>query len=181
MKFNKAFKVFTLNLFFVTLVQVNSTIVGKVFHLPNIFLSHYYFLLQFIFLSFFYMQLLKGKWIYLISGASMLFFITQYAIDHDMYHKFNQTGMLVSYLVLILYAIIYLYKCLSFRGEFVLVTIGILTYLLSSSLIFASSNTVLSIDKAVYSLLFDINKILFFAYQVLIFLEWFKNYRFKPR
>jgi len=176
----KAFKIFTIYLLVISVIQLFSKLVIKVWELDsNLFLSHYYFIFQFVLLSLFYVQLLRFKWIYYVLGLVMVFLAYQYINDPSLYFRYNAIGMFLTHVLIVAYALVYLYKSLDGKKEFTIVNIGIFIYLLSSSLIFASGNLVFNIDvpESFSDLLIYINKFLFFVFQILIFTEWYRNYR----
>ena len=176
----KAFKIFTIYLLVISVIQLFSKLVIKVWELDsNLFLSHYYFIFQFVLLSLFYVQLLRFKWIYYVLGLVMVFLAYQYINDPSLYFRYNAIGMFLTHVLIVAYALVYLYKSLDGKKEFTIVNIGVFIYLLSSSLIFASGNLVFNIDvpESFSALLIYINKFLFFVFQILIFTEWYRNYR----
>lgn len=176
---NKAFKIFTLHLILIGILQIAQVYVIKVLKMEsNLFLSHYYFILQFILLSLFYYQLLRFKWIYVLLAITMVFLAYQYIDNPALYYRYNTFGMIVTFLVIILYALLYLYKSLQGKMQFTIANIALFIYLSSTVLIFASGNLAfdLEISPEMYRLLFDLNQYLFLAFQILIFVEWWKNY-----
>jgi hypothetical protein len=90
--------------------------------------------------------------------------------------------MIITHAILVLYALLYFYKSLSGKGEFLIVNVGVFFYLLSSTLIFASGNLVfnLNVSKSVVDILIQVNVDLYLVFQILIFIEWYRNYRKKP-
>ncbi len=176
---SKAFRIFTIYLFFIGIIQISSQIATKVLELEsNIFISHYYFIGQFIFLSIFYYKILKHKFIWFVLILSLLCLTIQYIFTPNLYNVYNQVGMLFSHLIIIIYALLYLYKALSEKIEFTLLNIGVLIYFLSSSLIFSSGNLVFNVEIPLETtqLLINLNVVLYFVFQILIFVEWWKNY-----
>ena len=179
MKNNKAFKLFTLYLLLISLINLSSVIVGKVFHLNNLYFSHFYFIIQFIFLSLFYVELLKRNWIRWILIIVLIMVGFQYVVEPMIFFKYNAIGMSLTHSILVLFSLLYLYKSLSGRSEFMYANIGIFFYLLSSTLIFASGNLVfnLNISQSLIQLLTDINAVLYVIFHILVYMEWKKNYR----
>ena len=180
---NKAFKIFTCYLLIIGVIQLLSKLIIKVFNFEsNLFLSHYYFILQFILLSIFYHQLLKKRWIYYILGVVLILLGAQYVGEPELYFRYNSIGMFGTQVILVMYALIYMYQGLSGSKQFTIVNVGIFFYLLSSSLIFASGNLVFDINvpESFSDLLVDINKVLYLLFQILIITEWYRNYR-KPK
>jgi len=174
----KAFKIFTIYLLLICLVQLATMFVGKILHKPNLFLSHFYFVIQFVFLSFFYKELLKNKLILLVLIPVFGFLMYQYIDDSSLFYRYNAIGISITQGVVIIYSIVYLYKCLQGQSSFLIVNVGLLLYLVSSTLIFASGNLIfnLNISESMNYLLINTNRILYFLFQILIFIEWRKNY-----
>ena len=178
-KNNKAFKIFTIYLVVISLIQLASQIIIKNGAESNLFLSHYYFISQFILLSLFYKKLLNFKWISWVLYIALLFFGYQYINDTELYSRYNTLGMVFTQAIIVVYAILYFYHSLIGKNEFILINIGLFFYLLSSTLIFASGNLVLDINipMEISTLLFDINAILYLLFQLLIFIEWWRKHR----
>lgn len=175
---NKAYRIFVVYLLLIALIQIGAYYVGRgKLHKPNLYYSHYYYISQFILLSIFYSQLLKWKWIKLITGLTVVFLAYQYIDDPGIYYKYNSIGMIVTNMILVVYSIFYLYRTLSIKGEFIIANIGILIYLISSTLIFASGNLGLEFSQQTFYMLVNTNRILYLVFLILILIEWYLNYR----
>ncbi|MCW9038451.1 hypothetical protein, partial [Altibacter sp.] len=132
-KNNKTYKIFTLYLIAIALVQISLRLHKYVYpSQPNLYLFVYYFVSQFIFLSLFYYQLLKQKWILFVGGATLLFIGVQYMVTPDMYFRYNPIGASITQGLLVFYSLLYFYRSLSGKKEFLIVNVGIFFYLLSS-------------------------------------------------
>ena len=175
---SKAFKIFTIYLVVIAIIQATMKYINDVLDQQNLFLFIYYFILQFVLLSLFYKELLNAKWIYLVTIVALVFFGVQYVMEPDMYYRYNPIGASVAQGIIVIYSIMYFYKCLSEQGEFLIVNVGIFMYLLSSTLIFSSGNLVfdLNFPKTTAKLLTNINLFLYLAFQLLIIVEYWKNY-----
>lgn len=178
-KFDKAYKSFCAYLVAMSVIQLTSEYIILTKAGSNLFLSHYYLVLQFILLSLFFFYLLKKKWVLWVLGGGCLFLGYQYISDPSLYHRYNGTGIAISQLILVGYSLLYLFKSLSQKSSFVIVNVGFLVYLLSSIVIFASTNFFLNSDTntTFARLLNSLNAILYFVFQLLIFVEWWRNYR----
>lgn len=177
---NKAFKLFTIYLLAIGIVQLFARLVIKAFEMDsNLFLSHFYFILQFILLSLFYAELLKYKRIYYVLGLVLAFLTYQYVEDPSVYFRYNTIGMCSTQIIVVVYTLIYMFQSLSVKKQFTLVNVGLFIYLLSSSLIFACGNLIFNNDVPEYfsDLLININRFLYLAFQILIIVEWYRNYR----
>ncbi len=177
---NKAYKVFAVYLLLIALIQLGSYYVGRGYlHKNNLYYSHYYFISQFILLSFFYYELLRNNLIKLILAITLLFVSYQFISDVSIYTRYNPLGMSITHAILVVYAMIYLYKSLQGKKEFIIVNVGLLIYLISSTLIFASGNLVLDLDFSLETkrILINVNRFLSLIFQILVLVEWLRNYR----
>lgn len=175
---NKAYKYFTVYLFVIAAIQILMAIVVPQ-NKSNLYLFHYYFILQFIILSLFYYEILKVKWmLWILMGIASLLML-QYALVDGLYNRYNTLGAFITQLLLVVYSLIYFYRLLEQKGQFLLVNIGVLVYFTSSTLVFGLGNMVFDINVPVYisRTLNDINVFLYLGFQILIFIEWYLNYR----
>jgi hypothetical protein len=174
--FDKTYRVFSVYLFLIGIIQFSSYIIGRgYFNKPNLFLSHFYFIIQFILLSLFYSQLLKYKVIKTITIIGLIGFGIQYLINPKLFFAFNSIGMAISHFILVCYAMLYLFKNLGEKSDYLIINIGLFFYLLSSTLIFASSSLILHFKY--YFVLLNINVILYFIFQLLLLYVWFTQFR----
>lgn len=179
-KQSKAYKIFAIYLFAMFIIEwLLRVIVLFDWNDSTLFLFVYYFVFQFIILSLFYQTLLNFRWIFYVLVAGFLFFVFQYINDPEMYFRYNPIGVVVGQGVIVIYSLLYFYKLLSEKGEFVIVNSGIFFYLLTSMLIFASGNLVFNIKISTETILFlgKIIRVLYFIFLILIMIEWYRNYR----
>lgn len=180
---NSAYKCFTIYLAGIFFIQ-SGTVIMAVNGLNNHFLSGYYLFFQFVLLSLFFNLLLlpldnkKAAIIKYTSGITITGLILQYAVDPDLYYSVNTTGFLITSVLLISYCLFYLFELLSKKSVFSLVTIGIFIYLISSTLIFFSTASVITValSDRMFQALWIINIILFNIYQLLISWEWKQHF-----
>ncbi|MFT6127600.1 MAG: hypothetical protein ACJAVA_002091, partial [Flavobacteriaceae bacterium] len=121
---NKAFKLFTIYLIVISIIQLSSFLIIKSGGESNLFLSHYYFISQFILLSLFFKELLKFKWISWVLYIGLLLIGYQYIIEPNLYFQYNTIGMAITQTFIVIYSLLYFYKSLSGKNEFILVNIG---------------------------------------------------------
>jgi len=176
---NIAFRYFAVYVLMLSFTEVLGFVLGKMFHVSNLFVVSLYTVLQFGFLSFFYASLLKSNWVKVICGVVFLILIGQFIAEPNLLLKYNPLGTIMTHLVLVSYAVIYFYRSLNKTKEFIIVNSGVFIYLLASALIFASGNLVLFLDlpENTYLILINVNRVLFCVYQVFICVEWYRNYR----
>ncbi len=173
-------KIFTSYLFIMLVIQIISNLLWY-FKEENLYLSHYYFILQFILLSLFYRELFidrkKKRIIQITFFVVMSVLGIQYINTPSLYHKFNLLEIVLTSLSIVSFSVLYFYNSLTEKMEFTYVNSGIFIYLISSTLIFCSGNFTNAYDSSLDKILWLFNSILFVVYQILIFMEWYKNYR----
>ncbi|KAA3621854.1 MAG: hypothetical protein DWP94_09595 [Flavobacterium sp.] len=180
---NRAYRIFTFYLIAISSIQLIALYIGKGYlHKNNLFMSHFYFGLQFILLSLFYAELIGHRLIKILIIPILLFLAYQFINDPGLFFIYNPLGITITQILLVVYTMIYFYRSLNKKTDFILVNIGVFLYLISSTLIFASGNLVLDLDLApeTKSLFIDINRILILLFQILIIAEWYRHYRVKP-
>lgn len=176
-KHTKAYKIFTVYLIFTGIIQTISEYYAHK-GLNNHFLSTYYFTIRFILLSLFFCFLLKkvnaSKSLAVITMSSIAIGITaiQYISDPQLYYQFNSTGFLITSIALIGYCMFYLYELLTKKSRFSYVVVGLLMYLMSSSVIFIAATEIISVKNAWNRYVWMLNAFLYIIYQLFISWEW---------
>jgi hypothetical protein len=178
-KQKKTYKIFTLYLFWLFVVQMSAS-VGKYYLESNLFISHFYFIGQFVILSLFYLSLFKLdgqkrtiRW-GLIIGLSILGI--QYYLEPSLFFKFNLFEIFITSFLLTIYAAMHLYNMLTEKKEFYYITIGVLLYLVSSTILFLIGNLTLVLSPKWQFLTWKINAILVVVYQLVILYQWKCNF-----
>jgi hypothetical protein len=163
-------------------IQITSSIMSRN-HMNNLFLSHYYFILQYTFLSAFYYFIHDNKnFKKIIKFASLLIFITltvQYIINPKVFFKFNLMEINLTSITLITFSVFYFISSLNEKKPFPYINSGIFIYLLSSILIFSAGNLMRGLDRSVNRIIWSVNALLYLIFQILVCIEWYKNYRVK--
>lgn len=174
---SKAYKSLVIYLMSLFVIQTVADVYAT-YGMNNHFLATYLLFIPFILLSYFFYNLLrninskKAKIIKYVSPVVMLGLLIQYSVTPSLYYVFNSIGLLATTCIIITYSVLYLYEIISRPLPFHYVTIGILIYYLSSSLIFISVPTIASFNVEISLLIWKINAVLFTAYQLLILWEW---------
>ena len=181
-----AYKCFTIYLISIFIIQT-STVVFALKGLNNHFISGYYLFFQFILLSFFFYLLLlpldkkKAAIVKYTSVATLTGLVLQYVLIPELYYIVNTSGLLVTSVLLIGYSLFYLFELLSKKSIFNYITIGIFIYLISSTLIFFSTVSIImeQLTDKMFNLLWIINIALFNTYQLLILWEWKQHFFYR--
>ncbi len=146
--------------------------------LNNLYLSHFYFIFQFIFLSLFYNQLFntnQKKYVKIISALIFSILIIQYSLNPGLFSKFNLLEIFITSFPLILYSIFHLYNLLSKPGKFMYINAGVLIYLSTSTLIFILGNLLNTVDRLLSFNIWFLNRLFYLGFLILILIEWKKS------
>ncbi len=174
-----AFKVFSIYLLFYFIIQM---ITWYLFEqkLDNLFLSHYYFIGSFVFLSIFFSEIFEKqfikKLIYSIIAINLIILSLHYYFYPESYNKFNTLEVIITSVPLIFYSILFFYqKIIDQKKEYIYIVSGFFLYTLCSTLLFTVGN----LPSEIKEIIWYSNAILILVYQILIFIEWYKHFRKK--
>lgn len=173
-----ALKYFTVYLVSICVIQIIGYIYS--YHKENnLYLSHYYFIIQFIFMSLFYKELFlktqKKIVNYLLIGVLITLTI-QYCIKPELYVQFNILEIFITTVPLIIYSIIFLYNSLSKPSKYVYINAAVLIYLTTSTLIYILGDYLsVFLDDQEVKGIWLINRVLYVIYVILILIEWKQN------
>ncbi len=179
-KRGRVFKIYAIYLLFILIGEIVSKVmIYRGFE--NIAMSHYYFILQFLLLSLFYLELIHVKTqrriIQYLLLIIPLFLGIQYFMEPDLIYKFNIIEVFITSFTLIIYATFHFYNMLSSNKVFYYINSGILVYLLGSTIIFLSGNIlIIKVDPLNHFLnVVHINVTLYIFYLFMIFTEAYKT------
>lgn len=176
---DKVFKVFTGYLGLVLVIQIISIFLSKI-NVNNLYWSHFYFVGQFVALSYFYKLVLKETYqkkivmIGLFAGLAII--ATQYIRDPSLFFKFNIFEIFITSILIISYATLHLYSILNKKKEYYYINIGVLLYLFGSTILFIVGNLTIRLSVEYTKVPWILNSGLYIVYQVLILLEWKKSF-----
>lgn len=175
----KAYKIFTWYLGVVFTIQIISNIFMRM-NTNNLFLSHFYFIGQFILLSFFYITVLKEEFQKKLVKAGLVIGLLalsiQYAYDTSLFFKFNLFEIFITSFLLIIYATIHFYNMLNEKKEFYYVNVGLLIYLLGSTILFFVGNLTAILSPKMSLFTWILNALLIIINQFFILIEWKKSF-----
>ncbi|GEQ85767.1 hypothetical protein ULMS_12750 [Patiriisocius marinistellae] len=168
---------------YLVLIFLNQLVADYVADLTgnNLFLFHVYLIIQFLCLSFFYKSLFNKKQkkvVNLLLVIVLIALIVYYIVWPDDFVYFNLPEILIATIPVLGYIMVHLYNSLTEKGDYLLVSGGLLVYLSISSLIFLLYALFTNnIDKNILSdetafNISEINRISYLLLHVVIFLEW---------
>jgi hypothetical protein len=171
-KNGKPFKIFAFYCGVMFVVQMSAKVLVEL-HQHNLFLSHFYFVLQFIILSFFYYYLMKEsiqkKIIVLSLLVCLSLLVFQYAFNWRIFFKFNLFEIFITSLPIIIFATFHLYNMLNSKREFYYINIGLLIYLFGSTIVFLTANLLISLKAGnAFKSINSLNIYLYVVYQLFI-------------
>ena len=170
----KAFKIFTIYTIIIFIIQLISNILFRC-RMNNLFLSHAYFVLQFVILSFFYLEILKTKMqkktVFLFLFLCPLLLAIQYANEPSLFFKFNLFEIFITSFLLVIYAVFHLYNMLNEKKVFYYINLGILIYLFGSTILFLVGNLMIHFSSELNKYTWILNSLLYVIYQLFILFE----------
>ncbi len=174
-KQDKALKIFTVYLGVMMLIQILTSTL-QYLSINNLYLSHFYFILQFLFLSYFYLEILKTdfqkKVVQLTVPIGITVLSIQYYLNQDLFFKFNYFEIFITSFLIIIFAMFHLYNILNEKKVYYYLTIGIFMYLFGSTFLFITGNLLQTLDSNFRNIIWVINSVLYVVYQVYIFIEF---------
>ena len=174
-----AFKIIAFYLLYTLILQLRMFYLASLKE-DNLPYSHFYFIGQLVFLSFFFMQELKNKALSKRIKTYLLFALTALGIHYylypESYEKHNTFEIVVTSVPLLVYCFIFFTKRIgSSNNNFLFFNAGLFLYILCSTLLFAAGN----LKAGIIIYIWAFNVVLVIIYQLCILLEWYKNVR-KP-
>lgn len=173
---NQTYKYVAVYLGTLFIVELFCNVIGYLYPAQNLYLSHFYFNAQFILLSLVFYRLFsnqKLKKIIVVNYVIVtLIIVGMYVINRKSFWQFNLFEIAATSALLIIYSLIHLNNTLGTKKKYFYLTIGLILYLLCSSLIFLFGNYELVFIKDPYIDIWIFNTIFYIIYQVLIFAEW---------
>jgi hypothetical protein len=173
---DQLYRILTIYLITLSVVETFCNVIGILKPNSNLFISHFYFNFQFLFLSFFFYKLfdrpvLKKLIILTLVIIEAILAIQYYQLP-ALFWQFNLFEILTISFILIGYSLIHLYNGLGEEKKYFYFSIGLIMYLLCSSIIFMSGNLELVFFYEPYIDIWVFNSILYIIYQLLVFKEW---------
>ena len=177
----KTYRIFTGYLVFISIIQFINWFLAEN-KIDNLYLSHYYFIGQFIWLSFFFRSLISNssykKGIVFIASTIVVYLVIEYLLWPEKYFKFNLSEIILCSIPIVLYSILFFFQSMaSDEKKYLFINSGIFLYLLCSTLIFVAGNYVSPKQTFWNQFIWFMNSLLYIVYLILIFVEWYKNFR----
>jgi hypothetical protein len=174
-KSSVAFKYFTVYLCCICIIQVIGHVYAY-FEENNLYLSHFYFIIQFVSLSLFFKALFTNIQKKIVNFLLILVLVIlgiQYYTTPDLFYQFNNLEIFITSVPLIVYSIIHMYNSLNKSPRYMYINAGVLIYITTSTLIYILGNFLATlIDNIAVTNIWFLNKVLYAVYMLLIMIEW---------
>jgi len=146
--------------------------------IPNLHLTHFYTLGQFLLISVIYYKLLDKFKLAIPIGVILFSSVLIYQLldSKIIYDEFNTSGFLVSACILIGYAFLYFIEHISQKKYWDSFNVGLFLYLGGSSIIFFTLSSLRDLNDW-HMLLWTINGVLIIFYQAFISITIYRYYR----
>ncbi len=147
----------------------------------NLYIGHYHFGFQFLFLGLFYRNLFTAKQKKIASIIMILVFavfVGYYIIKPEKYVTLNLIDIFITSVPLVFFSIIHLYNMLTTPRRFFIINAAILMYLSTSSLIFFlgtyihTERELFGITEETANNIWEINILIYLIYLIFITTEW---------
>ena len=174
---SNAYKFISLYLIFSFIIQIISSYLASI-KANNLFYFHIFNIGQFILMCLFFKTILKNKifkiilkYIIFIVPISLVVF---YIFNQKLLLSFNIVEIFIcSIPLLVLSFMLFIEKMDSKNKKYIYFNSGFFLYLICSTLLFSAGN----LEKDTRDVIWWTNSILYLVYQLLIFVEWYKNLR----
>ena len=177
-KNGKAYKIFTIYITGVLLIDFISSNLWSWFRIYNVFMQHFYELFQFVILSYFFSLLLKTRaqllTVYILVIVLPIFLLSRYLINPNLFFEYNHLEPYLTTMPLIIYSSMHLYNNLGEKSDFYYSNLGLLFYLFTSTFSFLIYRlyAVLDIDDKIGDVMTIVNITLQYIKFGFFFYQW---------
>lgn len=174
-KQEKAFKIFTVYLLAMLISQIAANIFQWLSK-NNLFISHFYFIVQFLLLSYFYWEILTSKLqkrvVMIVVPIGLMLLGVQYFLEPELFFKFNLLEIFITSFSIIVFAMFHFYNILNEQKNYFYINVGIFTYLFASTILFISGNLLNSLNNNFGHAIWIVNSVIYVISQLYILKEF---------
>lgn len=169
-------------LVFVLVVQYSMELLYQL-KMENLVLNNIYFIGQSIIMALFYHSILKSeaqkKFIKYSLALGLIILLVQFYFDPSQFKKFNLLEITITCLLVVIYGLFHFYYMLTNEKQYYYFTVGIVSYLLTSTVLFLVGNLTVGLSVELRLISWKLNAVLVIVYYLFILYEWKVN--FKPK
>jgi len=150
------------------------------FHKNNLFLVNIFIIGQMILLGLFYNSIFTVKsqkrFVLISVGVALLILAVQFIMDWNQFLRFNLFEITLTSLLVVIFALIHFYNMLTETKVYYYVSIGVVFYLLASTVLFLIGNLTHNLSNEFKFLSWQLNSVLLVMYYGFILYEWKKSF-----
>lgn len=173
---NNVSNVFLMYLISLAIIEISCHAVGILFPSSNLFISHFYFGFQLVFLSVFFYSLITNQFvrnlIVAIAVLQLSYLTYVYVTKSELFWTFNTYEIVSSSFILIVYAVYFIFNNVDLVHKYFNFSIGLILYLACSIAIFLSGKLELVICEKPYIDIWFFNSLFYIVFQFFIFREF---------
>ncbi|MFH6960885.1 hypothetical protein ACHRV1_26120 [Flavobacterium aquidurense] len=151
--------------------------------MKNLFAINIFFIGQMILLGLFFRSILKNKeqknFVSWSLVSALLVLGIQLCIDVTQFLKFNLFAITITSLLIVVYALLHFYNMLTSKKEYYYLTIGVIFYLLTSTILFLVGNLTIGLSNEFKLMSWTLNAFLILVYYLFILFEWKVSFSLK--
>lgn len=148
--------------------------------MTNLIVLNTFFIGQMVLLGIFYNSLttirIQKIFIKISLIIALLVLVIQFSMDSSEFLKFNLFEITLTNLLTVIFALFHLYNMLTESKIYYYTTVGLVFYLLASTVLYLIGNFSLGLSKDLKYLTWILNAFLILIYQFLILYDWIKNF-----
>ena len=145
----------------------------------NLLAINIFFVGQMILLGLFYNSLMhiKGQKLFVKTSVIIALMVlgAQFIMDPNQFFKFNLFEITLTSLLIVVFALIHFYNMLTENKEYYYISIGIVFYLLTSTVLFLVGNLSPELSADLKYITWMLNAFLIVVYQLFILYDWIKS------
>lgn len=149
----------------------------------NLFAINIFFIGQMILLGLFFRSILKNKeqknFVSWSLVSALLILVIQLCIDVTQFLKFNLFAITITSLLIVVYALLHFYNMLTTNKEYYYLTVGVIFYLLTSTILFLVGNLTIGLSNEFKLMSWTLNAFLILVYYLFILFEWKVSFSLK--
>lgn len=181
-KNNRAFKVITLYMCFVSIIQIIFRLTFD-FSINNWVITNFFSIGQMFFMTYFFLLILKSAlFIKIIKSFFIFYYLStfiQYCFNYEILFKINEFGSFVSSLFIIIYSLFFLYENLNKKQLFYYFIIGGTLYHFGSFAVFLTANIFFAKNLYLGLIIYNLHTFLAIVFSCFVFYEYKINFSSK--
>ncbi|MFB9052864.1 hypothetical protein ACFFVB_07190 [Formosa undariae] len=158
------------------IIEISCHVIGILYPYSNLFISHFYFVFQFVFMSCLYYKLFKEQrikcLIVIVFCIEVLVLAWGYYANPQLFWGFNIYEIVSTSFILVCYALLYIFKNLEVEHKYFNFSIGLILYLCCSISIFLSGQLDMVLYEDPFIDIWIFNSLFYIIFQYMVYREY---------